>query len=210
MRLAHTALESNGRPPGNGRGPLGPAPGDGPEAGTAWLGMAIFLLSLGVLFLGSLVAYAVTRWRTGTPPTPTPLPDELALSTALILAGSATVQGAAAAARANRQLALRLALVATLGLGLAFLASQAAAWLHLVAARTTMHSSLWGWSFYFLTGLHAAHVIGGLVPLGIVTVNAFYGRYSPLRHSSPRFVAMYWHFLGAVWVVLYATLSLTS
>jgi len=171
--------------------------------------MAIFLLSLAVLFLASLIALVAVRWRTGGGAGPSSLPPTLALSTALILAASATVQVAAGAARANRQLLLRVTLLATLALGLAFLASQASAWGQLIAARMTMRSSLWGWSFYFLTGLHAAHVLGGLVPLGIVTVNAFHGRYSPLRSSSPRFVAMYWHFLGAVWIVLYATLALT-
>lgn len=202
---------ASGHSHGNGKGAHDvptkerPAPGAGP------FGLAIFLVSLAVLFLGSLVAYAAIRLQAPVwpPPDLPPLPRTLMLSTALIFLGSVTVQSAVGCARANRQWALRAALVATLLLGAAFLVSQAFGWAEMVGARTTPTSHLFGWLFYFLTGLHAAHVIGGLIPLGVVTVNAFYGRYSPLHHTGVRLSAIYWHFLGGVWITLYATIALT-
>jgi cytochrome c oxidase subunit 3 len=171
--------------------------------------MVIFLVSLGVLFAGSLVAYVVVRWRAaGWPPADLPpLPRVLVLSTALILAGSGTVQWALVSARSGRLLRLRIALTATLALGIAFLASQTAGWVQLVGARATVRSDLYSWMFYFLTGLHALHVIGGLVPLTVVTVNAYYNRYSALYHTAVRFCTMYWHFLGVVWITLYGMLA---
>ncbi|HMB68051.1 MAG TPA: cytochrome c oxidase subunit 3 [bacterium] len=212
MAGPHLAAASNGNH-GNGNGKRArdvptkdrPAPGAGP------LGMAIFLVSLAVLFLASLVAYVVIRFQADVwpPPDLPPLPRSLILSTALIFLGSVTIQAAVAFARANRQWALRASLLATFLLGCAFLVSQTVSWAHLVIARTTPTSHLFGWLFYFLTGLHAAHVVGGLIPLGVVTVNAFYGRYSPLRDTGVRFSAIYWHFLGAVWITLYGTIALT-
>lgn len=205
------ASSANGHAHGNGRGEPDvptkerPAPGAGP------FGLAIFLASLGVLFIASLVAYAAIRFEADVWPPPglPPLPRTLLLSTALILAGSVTIQVALSFARANRQWALRASLLATMLLGVGFLVSQSVSWAKLVVSHTTPTAHLYGWLFYFLTGLHAVHVIGGLIPLGVVTVNAFYGRYSPIRYSAVRFCTMYWHFLGVVWITLYATLALT-
>jgi cytochrome c oxidase subunit 3 len=181
-----------------------PAPGAGP------FGLAIFLVSLAVLFAASVVAFVALRlgadsWRATAPP---PLPRSLWLSSALILVGSVTAEASLRAARANRQTALRATLLATLLLGFAFLASQTWSWLQLIETRTTLTTSLYGWLFYFLTGLHALHLIGGLVPLTVITVNAFYHRYSPVHHSPVRFSTMYWHFLGVVWLTLFAVLVL--
>jgi cytochrome c oxidase subunit 3 len=179
-----------------------PAPGAGP------FGLAVFLVSLGVLFIGSIVAYLAVR--TGAGPAfdaaRPPLPQSLRLSTALILVGSVSIQSGVHFARTNRGVRLRAALLVTLALGIAFLVSQALSWIELTRSQTTVTSDLYGWLFYFLTGLHALHVVGGLVPLGIVTVNAFYGRYSPLRQGGIRHVAVYWHFLGVIWISLYAML----
>ena len=197
---------------GNGRGgppaptKENPAPGSGP------LGMGLFLLSLGVLFLGSLVAYAVIRYRAEAwpPPDVPPLPRALWVSTVLILAGSVTIQWSLANAKSNRRTALRVTLAATLALALSFLASQSAAWIQLVSAAATIRASLYGWLFYFLTGLHAVHVLGGIAPLIVVTVNAHYGRVTPLSLGGLRYCVMYWHFLGGVWLVLFTMLVATT
>jgi cytochrome c oxidase subunit 3 len=206
------AAAANGHSHGNGKGARDAATKERPAPGAGSFGLAIFLVSLAVLFLGSLVAYAAIRMQAPVwpPPDLPPLPRTLILSTALIFAGSVTVQAAVHCARANRQWALRAALMATLLLGAAFLVSQTVSWAEMLGARATPTSHLFGWLFYFLTGLHAAHVVGGLIPLGVVTVNAFYGRYSPLRHTGVRFSAIYWHFLGGVWITLYATIALTT
>ncbi|MCZ6542722.1 MAG: cytochrome c oxidase subunit 3, partial [Planctomycetota bacterium] len=62
--------------------------------------------------------------------------------------------------------------------------------------------------FYVLTGVHALHVIGGLIPLAAVTIRSFRNRYSSTDHAAVRYCAMYWHFLDGVWIVLFATLML--
>lgn len=209
--MSRIATSANGHSQGNGKGARKVPTKDRPAPGAGPFGLAIFLVSLAVLFLASLVAYAVIRLQADVWPPPglPPLPRTFLLSTGLILVGSVTIQAALSFARANRRWALRAALLATTLLGAAFLVSQSVGWSELVVSHTTPTAHLYGWLFYFLTGLHALHVIGGLIPLGVVTVNSFYDRYSPLSHSAVRFCTMYWHFLGVVWITLFATLALT-
>ena len=70
--------------------------------------------------------------------------------------------------------------------------------------------SLYAWTFYVLTALHALHVLGGLPPMLIVTVRALRMGYGPSDHRGLVYCAMYWHFLDAVWIVLYAILWIGS
>jgi heme/copper-type cytochrome/quinol oxidase subunit 3 len=105
--------------------------------------------------------------------------------------------------------AARLAGVALL-LGVGFLGMQAWAWIDLWRAQLHVQDNLYAWSFYVLTGLHAAHVIGGLPPLMLVWWRARNGRYSAAHPEGAVYCAMYWHFLDAVWMALYATLWLGS
>jgi cytochrome c oxidase subunit 3 len=198
---------TNGHDNGHGHGPV--ATKDRPAPGAGAFGMGLFLVSLGVLFIAGIVAYAIVRSRAGAwpPPGTPPLPQVLWLSTALIVAGSVAMQWALTCVRANALLRFRIAISLTLALGLAFLASQTAAWIHLVEARSTVRSSLYGYLFYFMTGVHALHVLGGIVPLVVITVNAFYGRYTALSYAAVRFCTMYWHVLGVVWLVLFWMLA---
>jgi cytochrome c oxidase subunit 3 len=87
---------------------------------------------------------------------------------------------------------------------------QFVAWREAVADNMRLKDHLYAWTFFVLTGLHGAHVVGGLIPLGVVTAKALRGRYGPDRASGAIYCGMYWHFLDAVWIVLYATLWLGS
>ncbi len=174
--------------------------------------MFLFLVSLTVLFLASIVATIIMRVRAGSwpPPGMPPPPRGLWLSTAILIVSSATMQWAVESARRDRRDSLKIATLLTTILGFAFLGSQVANWLHWVGQNATIRSSLYAYLFYVLTGLHALHVLGGLVPLVIVSVNSAYGRYSSVFHAGVRQVAIYWHFLGVVWIVLFAVILATS
>ncbi len=175
------------------------------------LGVYVLFASLAVLFLATLVGYFVTRadsanWRGATTPAP---PAGLWLSTLLALAISAALESARRAARSNRLAALPGRLRLGMVLALAFLAVQAVNWysLHGVAFGNDQPAHVVV-GFYLLTGLHAAHVIGGFVPLGIVLNGAVAREYSSSRHEGVSLCAEYWHFLAVVWLVLFATLEL--
>jgi heme/copper-type cytochrome/quinol oxidase subunit 3 len=101
-------------------------------------------------------------------------------------------------------------MLATTALAVAFLVIQLVAWRQLLSENLGPTDNLYGWTFYVLTALHAAHVVGGLPPLVITTWRASKGLYGPMDHRGITYTAMYWHFLDAVWLVLYATLWLGS
>lgn len=191
--------------------PAGPAP-RAQSSSTARMGMRLLLASLSMLFGASLMGYLVSRSRAAVwpPPGVPSLPAGLWFSTVLILAGSFTVYLALDGIRHGRARAARIGLVLTLVLGLAFLASQTVNWFALVAAHFTMRTTLYGFMFYLLTGLHAAHVVGGLIPLGLTAVRARQGRYTAESHAGIEYVSMYWHFLAVVWLILFGALLLTS
>lgn len=178
--------------------------------GTGLLGMRIFLGVLAVLFLASLTGYVVTRSNAEVwpPPGVPELPAGLWFSTLVILLCSLTIALALRAIRMGERSACARWLGITLGLGLVFLACQAINWFALVAADFGPRANLYAFLFYLLTALHALHVIGGLVPLGIVTGKALAGRYGSGWHPGVTYMAMYWHFLDAVWVVLFVVLYL--
>jgi cytochrome c oxidase subunit 3 len=176
-------------------------------------GMRLFLLSLAILFGSCLIGFICIRLlAVDVPEDLPPLPAGLWVSTMLLLASSVFMQAAVVGARRERHGALRVGLGATTLLGVAFLAVQTACW---ISWAGPMRASLGGaervfllTGFYVLTGMHALHVVGGLVPLAVVTVRAWAGRSAQASLPGVTYTAMYWHFLGAVWVVTFATLLL--
>ena len=175
----------------------------------ARLGMILFLAALGMLFAATMTGYLVVRSRAAQwPPAGSPpLPGGLWISTLILLVSSASMQWALHAARAGKTAALRHGLHLTLLLGLVFLANQQHNWRHfLTADHLPPQANLYAFTFYLLTGLHGAHVIGGLIGLGITVGRATQGRYARESHGGIERMAMYWHFLGAVWVVMFLVL----
>ena len=175
-------------------------------------GMKLFLVSLAMLFGATIVGFFVMRvyipeWPKDLPP----MPWSLAISTILLIVSSGTIQVALRAAQRSDAAGTSRHIMITMGLGLVFLIIQTWAWF------TWLDGANISWegetverfaltAFYVLTGLHAAHVIGGLIPMGLTWSRAQDGRYNGDHHGAVLYCAMYWHFLDAVWLVLYAVL----
>lgn len=174
-------------------------------------GLKLFLASLSVLFAASLVAYAIIRvsaTRRGLPLHELHMPGMLWLSTGAMLISSLTIHLAIGQVRAGRQRAFRGALVTTSILGLAFLLIQAPSLYKILQTHEAFRQQnvfLYG-LILMLIALHALHVIGGLVPLGLVTVRGLIGRYHAGRYEGVRQVAVYWHFLDIVWLMMFGLL----
>jgi cytochrome c oxidase subunit 3 len=174
------------------------------------MGMWLFLVTLAIIFFATLLAYVFVRLTPGNaenwpPPDMPGLPRLLAVSTGVLLASSATMHIATVAARRGERAAGPW-MLATLLLGVGFLVLQVLAWRGAAAAHLTFADHLYGWTFYVLTILHAVHVVGGLGPMVRTTVQAWRGRYGPGKVEGIVYCGMYWHFLDAVWLVLYGTL----
>jgi cytochrome c oxidase subunit III len=178
---------------------------------SAQLGMLLLLTSLSVLFGASLVAYAVTRaqndvWRAPGMP---PLPATLWASTAAMLLVSAALEWALYKTRHNQLKRAARGLTWAWVFIVGFVLCQVENWLSM-RARMPAHTTLYPFTFYFLTGLHAAHVLAGLVPLSLVTWRQRQGEYSSSRYDGFKFCVQYWHFLGVVWLILFAVLEFAS
>ena len=176
------------------------------------LGMWLFLVVLLMTFASTILGYIVVRLNNGAafiPANAPPPPPLLLVSTVVLLLSSVTMQKALKAARTGSASQGGL-MVATTALAVAFLGSQVFAWREMWMQNQTITDNLYAWTFYVLTGLHAAHVIGGLVPLTICSWRASHRAYGPEDHRGITYCAMYWHFLDAIWIVMYATLWLGS
>ena len=163
------------------------------------IGVLATCLSIFAFFFSLVLAYF---WRSSHPPfwKPIPLPETLWLSTAIIIVSSFTFE---AARRVFRRGKWRLAshlLVVTACLGAGFLASQLTAWRQLYLSGAFLAKNPHSSFFYLFTGLHAAHLLGGLVAMGFVLLG------KNKRRELVDVVAYYWHFLGVLWIALFAVL----
>ncbi len=187
-----------------------------PLPGAGIFAMRLFLASLSVPFIVCLIGYAKMRSNVSWEPGSRELPALLWLSTLCLLFCSVAVQVAKACAKSDHYRGMRSACLSVLLIGGAFLVCQTQAWLELADQNRALLAEgvpelaprVFIASFSLLTGLHAVHVIAGLVLQSIVTVKAFRRRYWSLHHPGITYTALYWHFLGCAWLLIFAALSL--
>jgi cytochrome c oxidase subunit 3 len=174
----------------------------------AMLGLWVFICTE-ALFFGMLIgSYLYLRVRAGVwPPPGMPERDLLVplINSVVLLSSGLTMHAAHLSIRKGNVAVLRGGIVATLVLGAAFLGGQAWEYTH---AGFGLSSGLLGSSFFTLTGFHGIHVLVGLVFLALVLLRAGRGVYTPERHLGIEASALYWHFVDAVWVVLFTSLYL--
>lgn len=93
-------------------------------------------------------------------------------------------------------------------LGLIFLGGQVNEYITLISEGVTLSSGHFASSFYMITGTHGLHVFGGLVFLIIVYIRSMKGQFTEKRHLAPKAASMYWHFVDAIWIVVFSVLYL--
>jgi cytochrome c oxidase subunit 3 len=170
-----------------------------PIPGLYRVGLVAVCVSISAFFGSLVLAYYL---RSSRPPywQPIPLPFTLWVSTGVILASSVTFEFAR---RVFRKGSWRLAshlLLATACLGAGFLASQLTAWRQLIHRGAFLAQNPHSSFFYLFTGLHAAHLVGGLIALFVLVVA------KSKRRELVDVVAYYWHFLGVLWIALFVVL----
>jgi len=97
-------------------------------------------------------------------------------------------------------------LAAAIALGLLFLVLQGVEYGREKASFT---KDAYGSLFYTITGFHGAHVFVGLVMLTVVLVRALRGHFAKGRYEAVTNVALYWHFVDAVWLAVFTSLYIT-
>ncbi|WP_442781666.1 bb3-type cytochrome oxidase subunit III [Collimonas fungivorans] len=156
------------------------------------------------LFLLFLAAYGM-RMDAGDW-SPLAVPWQLWLSSSLLVLASVLLQLAATAAATLHLQRARSLLVAAGVCGSAFLGAQLWGWQSLLAIHVTASGNPAGSFFYLLTAMHGLHVAGGLAGWGVVAHGAWRQDASRLTWRI-RLCARYWHFLLALWALLFASLG---
>ena len=175
---------------------------------TASIGMIIFVASWLMLFAGFFFAYGMLRNKAVSwPPMGAPeLPVTLgALNTLLIALSSLSLQRALGAIKKDNTKVLSAGLFVTLALGVAFTVLQVVSWMQLSEQGLLPSGGSYGGVFYCLTVVHALHVLVGLAALIGLTVRSLQGVFSAASHHIIRLWAIYWHFVGGIWVFLFLT-----
>jgi heme/copper-type cytochrome/quinol oxidase subunit 3 len=172
----------------------------------------MFFLGAEVMFFAGLVS-AFLVLRIAAPLWPPPLQPRLpvlvtGVNTLVLLASSVVLVTAMAAHRRRDGVRLRRGLAITAVLGALFLAIQGYEWAQLLHYGLTLSSGIYGATFYTLIGAHAAHVIAALTWLAITLALAARGRFAGRRAAAVTACAMYWHFVVALWPILYVAVYL--
>ena len=164
------------------------------------------MLFAGLVFSFLIIRVAAPVWP---PPMEPRLPVGVTAANTMVLLWSsvAMITAGRARARGDRRGFVRgLALVAALGC--LFLAVQGFEWFRLISFGLTATSGVYGGTFYTLIGAHAAHVMVALAWLTIVLFRAARGHFTAPRAGAVTACAMYWHFVVALWPILYVTVYL--
>ena len=169
--------------------------------------MLLFLGSEVATFGAGFVYYFIIRGTDVWTEAPDVFGSLVIANTVLLLISSVTLHYSHVALRNGERSKFLKLLGATLALGVVFIGGQVYEYYEFIVHEGfTIGEGAYGSAFYGLTGLHGLHVTMGAVLLGIVFVRAYYGQYSPERHTSVSTASMYWHFVDVVWVFLVVVL----
>ena len=174
-----------------------------PYRGT--VGILCLILAESSIFIIFVVAYIYYMGKSLSGPTPRQVLELPILGTVCLLSSSITVHWSVSSLRKHNSRNCALGLAATILLGAIFLATTANEWYHLIHDYgLTIRTNLFGTTFYSLVGLHATHVVIGLIMLTIALIVSLRGHMSQHHEQRLDVLSYYWHFVDAVWVVVFS------
>jgi len=187
-----------------------------PERAIEWqlpskrrVGMSALIVGESAIFTIFVVAYVFYLGKSLTGPTPQQVLEVPILGTICLLSSSFTIWRAETAIEGDRMASFSLWLGATIVLAAAFLSSTAIEWKKLIYQDgLTISTNLFGTTFYSLVGLHATHVVVGMFLLTATFVFSLFGWVDSRQSERFGVVALYWHFVDGVWVVVFTVVYL--
>jgi cytochrome c oxidase subunit 3/cytochrome o ubiquinol oxidase subunit 3 len=167
--------------------------------------MAGLIIAESSIFSIFVVAYLYYIGRDVAGPTPREVLEMPYFGTVCLLSSSFFIVLAERAIEHGKMQAFKLWWAVTMLLGAIFLADTGNEWYKLIVHdHLTIHTNLFGTTFYSLVGLHASHVIVGLIMMLVVLVLGLARKVEPRHAERVKVLAMYWHFVDAVWVVVFS------
>jgi cytochrome c oxidase subunit III len=187
-----------------------------PERSLEWklpyrgkVGMAGLIIAESAIFTIFVVAYLFYLGKSLTGPTPREVLEVPIFFTICLLSSSLTIHFAGRFLERNHRGAFLSLWSLTILLGALFLFGTGLEWHRLIYERgLTISTNLFGTTYYSLVGLHATHVTAGLIMLSIVLLFGLAGRVGPEHTARIETLSMYWHFVDAVWVVVFTVVYL--
>jgi cytochrome c oxidase subunit 3 len=193
--------------------PVPPAISPERTLSAAQWGMASFLVSE-VAFFGTLiVTYMAFMGKDVVGPTPA---EALSLplvivSTICLLASSVVIHFAERSLERGQQWAFCILLAGTIGLGIAFLVGTGIEWYELINEhQLKINRNLFGTTYYTLVGFHGLHVTMGVIAMLIVLALSIGRELTREHRTGTQLVAWYWHFVDAVWIVVFLVVYVVS
>lgn len=175
------------------------------------LGMACLIIAESAIFMIFVVAYLYYAGRDVVGPTPREVLEIPIFGTGCLLSSSGFIMLAERAIERGKMAAFTGWWAFTMLLGLIFLGDTAKEWYKLIVHdHLTIHTNLFGTTFYSLVGLHASHVIVGLIMMFVVLMFALGRRVQHEHAERVKVLAMYWHFVDAVWVVVFTVVYIVG
>lgn len=171
-----------------------------------WVGIATIIMMFGAFTSAYIVRRAAGNWYEFK------LPDIFLFNTLVILASSVTLHFAFQAFKKGMEKLYKILLFATFVLGIAFVVLQYQGWKALTAMGATFTANPSTSFVYVISGVHAAHVLGGVAALVVAMIHGFYLPFKPTFRRKLRFelVVNYWHFVDILWVYLVVFFILQS
>jgi cytochrome c oxidase subunit III len=168
------------------------------------VGMYCLIAAESAIFTIFVIAYLFYIGKSLTGPQPRNVLHVPIFFTVCLLSSSLTIHVAVRQLQAGKERMFALLWLLTLILGALFLGGTAQEWRHLIYDEgLTISTNLFGTTYYSLVGLHAFHVIVGLIALASVAVFSAFGLMKREHAGRLEVLSMYWHFVDAVWVVVF-------
>jgi cytochrome c oxidase subunit 3 len=163
------------------------------------------------IFTIFVVAYLFYAGRSLSGPRPIDVLHLPIFATVCLLASSLTIHAGVRALRNGQVAAFARWWLVTLTLGVVFLTSTAIEWRRLIYVDgLTIRTNLFGTTYFSLVGLHAFHVTAGLAGLTLGSALALLGHVTPLHASRGDVFSLYWHFVDAVWIVVFLVVYIVA
>lgn len=173
------------------------------------VGMSALIAGECAIFTIFVVAYVFYIGKSLTGPTPRQVLNIPIVGTICLLSSSLTIWRAERAIEEERIAGFTLWLAATIALAAVFLTKTILEWKELIYHDgLTISTNLFGTTFYSLVGLHATHVVVGLFLLSSTFVCSLLGWVDSRQTERFGVIALYWHFVDAVWIVVFTVVYL--
>ena len=189
-----------------------------PQGSAGWklpyrgkVGMACLIVAESAIFTIFVVAYLFYAGKSLSGPTPREVLEIPIFFTICLLSSSVTIHFASRLLERGKRGGFLGLWFLTIVLGVLFMYGTAREWYRLIYEHgLTISSNLFGTTYYSLVGLHAFHVTAGLLMLMIVLLFALAGRVGSEQSARVEVLSMYWHFVDAVWVVVFTVVYVLS